>query len=472
MSFYLLNKEYALRGWDKLPWAFVRQPGNEAMFLSKQDFELLSLCNGKIDLDLPIFSDAVRAAADRIAKGGYVTKRETPGELAPEQEYKKYPNRYIMSAHWSVTGKCNYRCKHCFMSAPDAKLGELDHDTIMGIARQIVECGIGEVSLTGGEPLVRKDFLEIVEYLVSHNVRISQIYSNGALVNEKLLTALKDMGVCCMFNMSYDGTDGWHDWLRGMKDAEEKVLRAFDLCYEMGFPTGSEMCIHKGNRHLLRETVNRLAEHHCLTLKTNPVSDTELWQRYSVDYSLTMPEVFALYLDYIPHFFEDGMPISLQLGGFFQCGRGETDYEVPSNHVHCSANPGRAAICGHARQNLYISPEGRMLPCMPLSSMRMQENYPRVQDVGLAAGLTDSEYMRLIDTRVDDYLAHNPQCAACEYKYTCGGGCRGSALATSPDDILGPDKAACLMNRGRYAERVKQTADAAIAALHLGEEKN
>ncbi|WP_289466325.1 radical SAM protein, partial [Klebsiella pneumoniae] len=71
--------------------------------------------------------------------------------------------RYIRTAHWSITGRCNYRCKHCYMSAPDAKLGELSHETIMSIVQQLIDCGIYQVSLTGGEPLVRKDFMEIVD---------------------------------------------------------------------------------------------------------------------------------------------------------------------------------------------------------------------------------------------------------------------------------------------------------------------
>ena len=41
------------------------------------------------------------------------------------------------------------------------------------------------VNLTGGEPLVRRDFLDIVDYLVDHHVVIHQIYSNGRLVTHK-----------------------------------------------------------------------------------------------------------------------------------------------------------------------------------------------------------------------------------------------------------------------------------------------
>lgn len=122
------------------------------------------------------------------------------------------------------------------MSAPDAKLGEIDHDTMMDLARQIADCGILEVSLTGGEPLVRRDFMELVDALLSYRIRIAQIYTNGKLVDEKLLDQLEERGIRPEFNMSYDGTQGWHDWMRGVPGAGDAVLAAFDLCHERVFP--------------------------------------------------------------------------------------------------------------------------------------------------------------------------------------------------------------------------------------------
>ena len=67
------------------------------------------------------------------------------------------------------------------MSAPDAKYGELSHEAVMSIVQQLIHCGVMEVSLTGGEPLVRRDFLEIVDALLAGGIQITTIYSNGRL---------------------------------------------------------------------------------------------------------------------------------------------------------------------------------------------------------------------------------------------------------------------------------------------------
>lgn len=112
------------------------------------------------------------------------------------------------------------------MSAPDAKLGELSHETIMNIIQQLSDCGVMNVSITGGEPLVRSDFLEIVDALLERDICIKEIYSNGALVNEELLKALDSRNIHTKFDMSYDG-EGWHGRAARRKalDARRKGCR-------------------------------------------------------------------------------------------------------------------------------------------------------------------------------------------------------------------------------------------------------
>lgn len=462
MGYYRLKKTYVLRGWERLPWALVHRPENSIEFLSRELFEALSLCNGKCDCDLRLVPERTRKLIKLAVEKGVVEPCSYGQGLTPDQEYRVYANRFIRTAHWSITGKCNCKCRHCYMSAPEAKLGELSHETIMEIIDQLEACGVLSVTLTGGEPLIRRDWWEIVDALVRRHIAIETIYSNGFLVNETLLGGLMERGLRPEFNMSYDGDEGWHDWLRGIPGAGEAVLRAFDLCYQHGFPTGAELCIHQGNKHLLRESIGTLAEHHCTHVKVNPVAETELWERLGgEDYSISMEEALETYLDYLPAYFADGMPLALMLGGFFSCSGkraadGTIHWWIPLKKYNGGDGCLNQTVCGHARQVMYLSPEGRMLPCMSLSAYDIQQQYPLITQVGLQKGLTDSAYMKLIDTRVEEFLAHTKECGACAYAKICAGGCRASALCFDSGDIMAPDRAACLIFRGGYGKRLEE----------------
>lgn len=134
--------------------------------------QALEFCNGKINMSLSVINEEIRKMLPVLIKNGIIEQCEAGDSILPEQEYRLYPSRYIRTAHWSVTGRCNYRCKHCYMSAPDAKFGKLSHSQVMNIADQIAQCGIREVLLTGGEPLVRKDFMDIADRLTDGGVHL------------------------------------------------------------------------------------------------------------------------------------------------------------------------------------------------------------------------------------------------------------------------------------------------------------
>lgn len=71
------------------------------------------------------------------------------------------------------------------MSAPDVNAHQISHEEAMNIINQLSECVVTAVQLTGGEPLIRDDFLAVIDALTERGIIVQQIYSNGALVNKK-----------------------------------------------------------------------------------------------------------------------------------------------------------------------------------------------------------------------------------------------------------------------------------------------
>ena len=459
---YRLKDDYCLRGWELLPYAVVDSKTHRVHWLDKTKFDALTLCDGSVDFDLPLIPRAVRDSIGELEEKGYIETCTLNAGIKEHQRYHRYENRFMESAQWSVTGRCNCKCKHCYLSAADGRYGELSHDDVMKITEELGNAGVLSCSITGGEPLVRSDFWEIVDALSERGVYISHIYSNGLLVNEGLLERFKQRGLYPEFNMSFDGV-GYHDWLRGINGAEKAVRHAFELCRDNGFPTGAEMCLWKENAHTLRESINYLASLGCRSLKTNPVSDTGAWHEggYAGKHGLSDDETFEIYLNYLEDYYNDLPNMHLMLGGFFAADGREPDvYSIPV--VHVSKNPENTCMCAHARTSMYISAEGRALTCMPIANDdEFQADYPLIQELGLKNCLTESKYMELINTRSGTVLEHNEKCRNCEYRKLCLGGCRAIGLLCHPGDILAPDESTCRLFRNGWLQKLEEK----IAAL-------
>ena len=86
----------------------------------------------------------------------------------------------------SITDSCNFRCLYCmpnepFTSSPSSKL--MNSDEIFGISKIFVEqFGINKIRITGGEPLVRQDFDEIIQKLATLNISLG-VTTNGVLLD-------------------------------------------------------------------------------------------------------------------------------------------------------------------------------------------------------------------------------------------------------------------------------------------------
>ncbi|MCR4907467.1 MAG: radical SAM protein [Lachnospiraceae bacterium] len=451
-----LKNRFCLRGWKKLPYALEDKESGDVAFMMPGEFHTLKFCNGRFTEDSPMFGTEGRKHLEFLEKQGIIEFTDEPGKLEKDQEYFCYDNRFIRQIHWSMTGHCNYKCRHCYMSAPHAVLPDLDTDTCRKIIDDIASCGIRHLSLTGGEVLIRRDFFELLDYMLEKDLKIVTIMSNGALVTEELLKELEKRNCKPEFNMSYDGTEGWHDWLRGVEGADEAVQRAFRLCKEHGFPTGSEMCLHKGNLHTLRDSVKLLGSLGVSRLKVCRLS-CEGEGVALKDKELSVEEEYEAYISYIPQYIEDGMPLKeLMLADVFLAV--DEGFAIPMEHYSEEEVCEDCYICLAARQTMYLGPDGRILPCVPMSETDYsQERFPLISELSIKEALEDSSYINFIRVDLKEYREHNPGCGICEYKNRCAAGCRGRAvLHNNGADLLGIDPESCLFYKGGYYDRTKK----------------
>ena len=458
MTRFVLDDRYSLRGWEGLPFALWDNRAKAPDFLPKEAFLVLLSCDGIEEVDVQSLPEERQSHLRRLVERGVVRECSALMPLLPSQRYRRFPCRFKSEAHWSITGRCNYNCKHCMVSAPHAKFGHPTTAQLLDIVEQLAECGVGYVSLTGGEPLIRDDFWVVVDALCDKGIGISVIFSNGCLVDAALLDGFEARGLRPGFQISHDGV-GWHDWLRGFSGAEEQVDRSLRLLKERGWRTSAAMCLHRRNAHVLRATVNHLAKLGVSSLKVNRIQELGEWQDAADEVALTQEESLDVYLDYLPHYFEDGAPISITLDGAFsydrEDGRAYFGYER-----HCKIDPEseRRLSCSILRTSMYIGPDGRVCPCM---SMTVQENdgaFPSLFETPLREILGHTPFRDRCTCTVGHVRDANPECRTCAWVDHCHGGCRAAAY-NSTGRYLSVDPDQCHFFKDGWYERFRGVAD-------------
>ena len=306
---------------------------------------------------------------------------------------------------------------------------------------ELAGCGVRVVSLTGGEPLVSPHFYGILDEMMKRRMFLATVYSNGKLVNGALLDELNKRGMHPNFHISFDGI-GWHDWLRGEKGAEEAAVRAFRLLRERGFQISTSFCLHRHNYLSLRENINFLASLGLKHVKMNVTSPTGLWKNEKEHFA-TQDEVNEAILAYIPQYAEDGFPVSVQFAGFLDFNREDSFIRIPRKKYSGREGAQKEYACGVVKSGLYISPKGKVLPCMTLGGTAIDAMFDSVLEKDLSDILTDSYYRDMSRLRMGECVGHNEKCRSCKYALACGAGCRACACGETNTDYLGIDEDTC-----------------------------
>lgn len=147
---------------------------------------------------------------------------------------RSYPvNVLPLSVDMNITDRCNFGCKHCRGTMPDYKAKEeIDFATMKKLIDDMAEMHIPYLSLGGGEPLLRYDFIvQTIEYAKTLGIRVG-IVTNGSLLDENKLVELAEAGMH-RITFSLDGAEKeTHDRLR-MPGSFDNIMSALALCQNL-----------------------------------------------------------------------------------------------------------------------------------------------------------------------------------------------------------------------------------------------
>ncbi|MBO6109685.1 MAG: GTP 3',8-cyclase MoaA [Methanobrevibacter sp.] len=173
-----------------------------------------------------------------------------------ERVVKDKYDRPILSLRITLTNRCNVNCIYCHHDGMRSSENEMTPDEIHKICQIAKRIGVRKIRLSGGEPLIRKDIVEIISKINSVGFNDISITTNGILL-EKYAKDLKEAGLDRV-NVSLDTLNPETYEFITKKDYLEAAKRGILKSVEVGlYPVKINMVIMKDiNEHEIKDMFN------------------------------------------------------------------------------------------------------------------------------------------------------------------------------------------------------------------------
>jgi len=176
--------------------------------IEKLQWEKLGWFNGKVIVN-SFFPPIPSKALDSVVRAW---RSSMEGQVVPEV------------ATIAITNKCPYNCMYC--SVPDKTVNDLPAVLIKHLIKKLQDMGSFNISLTGGEPLLRKDLEDIIAAVDDRS--IVKVFTSGYSLTKEKAKALKKAGLLSV-SISLDDEDlTIHDQRCGFEGAGNIALRAIE----------------------------------------------------------------------------------------------------------------------------------------------------------------------------------------------------------------------------------------------------
>ena len=337
-----------------------------------------------------------------------------------ESQVTSHPLRMVA---WELTRGCNLACIHCRASAERGRYpGELSTEECLRVMDEIASFSKPVIILTGGEPLLRPDIVDLARYGSGKGFRMVMA-TNGTLITEEIVKEMKASGIQ-RISVSLDGPNAeFHDAFRKVKGAFEGSLRGIEMAKKLGLEFQINTTITQGNLHLIAEIMHlavalgAVAHHIFLLVPTGRGKE------------LKDQEITALDYEKILHWFydqRDNVPLQLKATcapHYYRILRQRAKKEgkkiTPKEHGLDAMTRG----CLGGISFCFISHVGQVQPCGYL-----EVNCGNVREKPFRDIWNSSEVFQ----KLRDIDSYQGKCGRCEFRKVCGG-CRARAYETSGD---------------------------------------
>ena len=201
-------------------------------------------------------------------------------------------------AQWLLTRRCNYRCKGCTVWREPQNQKELSTEEIKEGFGILEKLGVVEIVLSGGNPLIRDDIAELIDY--SSQRFVTTIYDNGSMAVKKIDAVRKADFVAISLDTLNEEKN---DYIKGVPGAWKKSIETIEILQNEGINVGVSPTISQLNLHEIIDftkyfTYNGIPVWYCLYWYDYP-SENHLFQigKRQDEFEITDVETMAKICD-------------------------------------------------------------------------------------------------------------------------------------------------------------------------------
>jgi radical SAM protein with 4Fe4S-binding SPASM domain len=353
----------------------------------------------------------------------YTSPVITRGELHISGKYKKsFPGNYLSAPSAVIletTGACNLRCRHCLTDNGTRANGELTFREITAFLDQVEEEKIMYVNFTGGEPLIRKDILDIIKYASKKNFAFD-LSTNGLLIDQPLINELKKTRLKAI-QISLDGLEDTHDWIRDKKSAFCVATNSIRLLRENNFSVVVSTTITRKNLREIPDLIDYCAQLDIQGYKTTLFIPSGRGTSNCQDLLLSKHDVYEI-SGVLSRKEQEYAP-----GIFFE-REGLFDWVLQKNNTKKSSLFSQDKTCCAAGTSiLFVTANGDVKPCPFLRDF----NIGNIRKLKLSRIWHSDELNIFRNTHIEKLKGNCKNCGYLGNK--CNGGCRAAALHINND---------------------------------------
>ncbi|MDY0039395.1 MAG: SynChlorMet cassette radical SAM/SPASM protein ScmF [Desulforhabdus sp.] len=207
----------------------------------------------------------------------------------------EWPLRQI---YFYLTDGCNLRCRHCWITpkfqGTRSSHVYLDVEILTSIVEQAIPLGLTGIKLSGGEPLLHPQFIEIIRFIKTKELRLT-IETNGVLCTKELALSISAHREAFV-SISLDGADAQtHEWVRGMPGCFKATLQGVRNLVRAGLKPQIIFTLMRRNADQVGQVIHLAEQLGAGSVKLNVLQPTERGAlMHESDQALTIKELIEL----------------------------------------------------------------------------------------------------------------------------------------------------------------------------------